>query len=147
MIQVAIVRRRLREGRTYEQFRRAWYHTTGFGTRNTMLTVLNAADPREIIVIGLTEATIEQARELITIDKAERSDHPLDDIIEPGIDRTLGVLIAEDDFSAAATLAYQPPTVNKQVVDMAELARNFAEGKKILKQLRPDIDLGNPDPA
>lgn len=48
MIQVAIVKRRLKEGKMYDDFRKAWYHTTGFGTNNQMLTVLNAANPREI---------------------------------------------------------------------------------------------------
>ncbi len=143
MIHVAIVKRRLEDGKTYEQFRRAWYHTSGFGTRNRMLTVLNAADPREIIVIGLTEATIEQAAELITIDKTERDSHPLDEIIEPGIDRTFGVLIAEDDFSAAGPTAYQPPTVNGETIDMTRLARDFEYGKRILTRLRPDITLDN----
>ena len=31
MITVAIVTRRLKEGKTYEDFRKAWYHTIGFG--------------------------------------------------------------------------------------------------------------------
>ena len=28
---VAILTRRLREGKSYDDFRKAWYHTTGFG--------------------------------------------------------------------------------------------------------------------
>ena len=56
MIVVAIVRRRLREGKTYEDFRRVWFHETGFGTDNRMFSCLNVADPREVITIALTEA-------------------------------------------------------------------------------------------
>lgn len=92
MIQIAIVKRRLSEGKTYEDFRKAWYHTIGFGTTNKMPTMLNVADPREVIVIGLTETTIEQAHDLITIDAKERKENPLNDVIEPEIGRTFGIL-------------------------------------------------------
>ena len=125
MIHVAIVRRRLKEGKTYEDFRKAWYHETGFGTKNKMLTVINGADPREVIVIGLTEADLDQVRELIAIDSRERADHSLDEIIEPEIDRIFGVLIAEDDFSATGATQYQEATVNGQVTDLTQLGRSF----------------------
>ena len=62
MIQVSIIKRTLREDKTYEDFRDAWYHSVGFGTSNRMLTMLNVANSREVIVIGLTETTLEQAR-------------------------------------------------------------------------------------
>lgn len=104
MIQVAIIRRRLKEGISYEDFRRAWYHTVGFDTANRMLSVINVADPREVIVIGLNETTVEQVRRLIAIDVQQRQANPLDDIIEPGIGRTFGILVAEDDFSAGSDL-------------------------------------------
>jgi hypothetical protein len=142
MIQVAIVKRRLKEGKTYEDFRKVWYHTTGFGTSNKMLTVINGADPREIIVIGLTEANLEQARELIAIDTKERGDHPLDGIIEPEVDRTFGVLIAEDDFSGTGAIKYQPAMVNGEITDMTEIAKSLQEGTRLLAKLRPDIQLG-----
>jgi hypothetical protein len=148
MITVAIVRRRLKPGKTYDDFRRAWYHTTGFGTKKTMLTVLNALDPREIIVIGLTEAIAEQAPGVLTIDSAERKQHPLDELIEPQIERTFGVLVAEDDFSAAGPIDYQPATVGGAPVDLAELTRDIERGRSILARIRPDIPLSQPpDPA
>jgi len=31
MMMVSIIIRRLKKGKTYEDFRKAWYHTTGFG--------------------------------------------------------------------------------------------------------------------
>lgn len=76
MIAVALLRRRLREGKTYEDFRKAWHHESGFGTSNRMLTLLNVADPREVIVIAITEADLENAGQLISIDAAERSSSP-----------------------------------------------------------------------
>jgi hypothetical protein len=136
MIQVAIIKRRLREGKTYEDFRKAWYHTVGFDTANKMLSVINVADPREIIVIGLNETTIEQVRKLIAIDIKERKANPLDEVIEPDIGRTFGILVAEDDFSAAGALEHKPPTVNGKETDMAEVEKNLEEGARILAELR-----------
>lgn len=59
----AIVTRRLREGKTYEDFRKAWFHTVGFGSQNRMFTLINIEDPREVIVIGLTESSMEEILE------------------------------------------------------------------------------------
>lgn len=57
MITVSIITRRPKERKTYEDFRKAWFHTVGFGTASTLYTVINAFDPREIIVIGLLKWT------------------------------------------------------------------------------------------
>jgi len=42
---VTIIHRRLREGKTFDDHRKAWFHTTGFGAPTTMYTVVNAFDP------------------------------------------------------------------------------------------------------
>lgn len=135
MIQVAILKRRLKDGKTYEDFRKAWYHTVGFGTGNRMLTAINVADPREIVVIGLTETSVEQVRQLIAIDAAERSANPLDDVIEPEIDRTFGILVAEDDFSSEGALEYVPPQIDGVETDLAAVDVTLAEGQRILREL------------
>jgi len=135
VITAAILRRRLREGKTYDDFRKAWYHTTGFGVANRMLTVLNAADPREVIVIGLTEASAEQARELVAIDAAEREHDPLDGVVEPQVERTFGVLIADDDFSASGPLDYRPPAVGGLATDVAAVEREIAANAALLARL------------
>ena len=59
MITVTIVTRRLREGKTYVDFRKAWYYTVGFGTATRRYSQINAMDPREIIVIGFVETNTE----------------------------------------------------------------------------------------
>ena len=141
MIQVAIVTRRLKKGKTYDDFRKAWYHTKGFGTSNKMLTILNAANPNEIIVIGLTEAGLEKIPDLIAIDSNERGSNPLDEVIEPQIERIFGVLVAEDDFSGSGSIEYKPPTVNGKVTDMNVLKSNIQQGMKLLAKFRPDIKL------
>jgi len=132
----AILKRRLREGKTYEDFRKAWYHKMGFGVANRMLTVLNAADPREIIVIGLTEITEDQVRRLISIDASERESNPLDDIIEPEIERTFGILIAEDDFSETGPLQYKPAAVNAVETDLAQVASDIERAAGLLAHLQ-----------
>jgi len=134
MIFVAILKRTLKDGKTYEDFRRAWYHKVGFGTANRMFTVLNGANPREIIVIGLTETTLELAGGLLSIDVNERQDNPLSYVIQPDIDRTFGVLISEDDFSATGAIAYKPATVNGKETDLAEVATFIREGTKLLAE-------------
>ena len=132
MIQVAIVTRRLKEGKTYEDFRQAWYHTVGFGTANRMLTMINAFDPREIIVIGLTEITLEGFRSGLEIDVKERLGHPLDDVIEPTIGRKFGLLVSEDDFSASGAIGYRPPAVGGKETGLKDFAYNLREIAKII---------------
>ncbi len=50
-----------------------------------MFTAVNAADPREIIVIGFVETTLDQFQTGLEIDVKERLTHSLDDVIEPEI--------------------------------------------------------------
>jgi hypothetical protein len=125
---VSIITRRLREGKTYEDFRKAWFHTTGFGLgqgttdeyRNRMFSLINMFDPREVIVIGFSKATPGQVEDALKIEVKFRGENPLDDVVEPGIGRTFGLLIAEDDFSAIGQIPYTPAAVQGEVTDMAE---------------------------
>ena len=132
MITVAIVTRRLKEGKTYEDFRRAWYHTVGFGTPSRLSTVINAADPREIIVIGFVETDLDKYLAGLKIDVKERLANPLDEVIEPAIGRTFGILVAEDDFSAPGALAYKPPSVGGKETDLAEVSRDLKEISRMI---------------
>lgn len=122
---VSIITRRLKSGKTYEDFRRAWYHTTGFGVAgvggkqgsNTMYSMINIFDPREVIVIGFATATPGQIEEALKIEVKFRGDNPLDDVIEPGIGRTFAALVSVDDFSATGEIPYCPPTINGKKTD------------------------------
>lgn len=135
MIQVAIVRRRLREGKSYEDFRRAWFHTVGFGTSNRMFSVLNAADPREVIVIGMNETSTDDLRRLIDVDVAERAKNPLDEVIEPSIDRTFGILVAEDDFSDSGEIEYREPKIGGVRTDLASVEADLQAWAQIARTL------------
>jgi hypothetical protein len=136
MVVVAILRRRLRQGKSHEDFRRAWYHTVGFGVANRMLTVLDAADPRQIIVIGLTETSAEEVGKLIAIDVAERENNSLDEVVEPQVERSFGVLIAEDDFSASGAVDYRPAGVNGVQTDVAKVATDIEQGAALVARLQ-----------
>jgi hypothetical protein len=142
MMSVAIVKRRLKEGKTYDDFRKAWYHTTGFGTKNKMYSLINAFDEREIIVIGFTEITGDQEEILkgLRIDVKDRLDNPLDDVIEPEIERDFGILISEDDFSAEGSIEYKNPTVDGKECDVEEVVNGLREFKQSLKQASAERD-------
>ena len=132
MIQVAILSRRLKEGKTYQDFREAWYHTVGFGTGNRMFTVINAFDTREIIVIGLTETSLDTMEAELKIDVKERLDHSLDDVIEPAIGRTFGLLVSEDDFSATGVVDYKPPAVDGKETDLEQFMSDMGRVAQML---------------
>jgi hypothetical protein len=145
MITVAIVTRRLKEGKTYEDFRKAWFHTIGFGAPSNLYTMINVNDPREITVIGFVESRLDQYREGLKIDVKERLDHSLNDIIEPEIGRTFGILVAEDDFSSMGSIAYRPASVcgketdlDQVCHDLSTLAGMIAEASVVRDRIRQE---------
>jgi hypothetical protein len=125
MILVAMVTRRLKEGKTYEDFRKAWFHTVGFGTPNKMYTAINAFDPREVVVIGLTEMEPENLAAGLRIDVEERLANPLDDVIEPEIVRKFAILVSEDDFSATGAIDYVPASIAGEATDLEQLRQDL----------------------
>jgi hypothetical protein len=131
MIVVSILTRRLREGKTYEDFRKAWYHTVGYGSPGKLYTAINAFNQREIVVIAFGEIKpgIDPMK-MIQIEVKERLDNPLDAVIEPEIRRTFGILVSEDDFSSAGKLEYKPASIDGKETDFKEIAQGLALAKK-----------------
>lgn len=135
MFAVAILRRRLREGKSYEDFRKVWFHEDGFNAPNRMFSMLNISDPREVIVISLTAVkSAEDGARLISIDQQQRGASPLDAIIEPAVDRTFAILVAEDDFSTSGTLEYQAAAIGGVPTNFAEVANALNLANSILSQ-------------
>jgi hypothetical protein len=132
---VAIITRTLREGKTFDDYRKAWYHTHGFGVPTKMLTVLNLYNPREIWSIGIMDIEdIERLPSILQIDIKERLANPLDDVVEDTIVRQFGIVASEDDFSMAGEIPVKPPTVDGEEVNVSEIeevigiaARMFSE--------------------
>lgn len=133
MTTVSILTRRLRDGKTYEDFRRAWFHTTGFGVKGKevegssarLLTFINIFDPREVIVLGFATTTLDQLRDALDIDVKVRGENPLDDVIEPAIGRTFALQVAEDDFSAVGDIPWHPAMIGGTETDMTQFHRDL----------------------
>lgn len=124
MILVAIITRKLKSGKSYADFRKAWFHTVGFGRPSKLYTMINAFDSRKITVIGFIDVgdvTDEQLLDGLRIDVKERLEHSLDEVIEPEIDRAFGILVAEDDFSSAGELGYLAPTIAGKETNLEDL--------------------------
>ena len=141
MMVISILTRRLRSGKTYEDFRKAWYHTVGFGAPCKLYSAINAFDQREIIVIALGEIGPGQDPvKILRTDVKERLDHPLDAIIEPEIGRTFGIVVAEDDFSPAGKMELKPASVNGKDTDFKEVAQGLALARKLIAQAAAERD-------
>ncbi len=141
MLVVAILTRRLKQGKTYQDFRKAWYHTVGYGTDMKMYSAINAFDPQEIIVIGIGEIKPGQdPLKILQIEVKERLDHPLEAVIEPEIDRTFGIMVAEDDFSPTGKIEYKPASLNGKETNFEEIAQGLAIAKKLIAQASQERD-------
>jgi hypothetical protein len=109
-----------------------------------MLTMLNIADPREVIVIGLTTVkSAEDGARLLAIDQQQRGASPLDEIIEPEIDRTFAILVAEDDFSGTGALQFRQATVGGTQTDFAEVDEGIRLGRSLLATYMAHGDKGD----
>lgn len=124
---VAIVTRRLKEGKKYEDFRKTWYHTVGFRTPTKMFTAINVNNPREIIVMGFVETELDKYLAGLKIDVKERLNNPLDDIIEPEIDRKFGIVVSEDDFSSEGSIDYKDASINGKETDLEKVNQELSE--------------------
>jgi hypothetical protein len=148
---VSIITRRLREGKTYEDFRKAWFHTTGFGLKggeaegsgNRMYSMINIFDPREIVVMGFDTTTLEQLEAALAIDVKYRGENPLDAVIEPAIGRKFCAMVAEDDFSAAGDIPYAPPSIGSRQTDLAEFGRNLHAIRELYAAAADNRDAAN----
>lgn len=141
MMFLATLTRKLKEGKTYEDFRRAWYHTVGFGTPARLYSAINAFDPREVIVVALGEIPRGQdPMKLLRIDVRERLEHPLETVVEPEIGRTFGIVVSEDDFSPEGRIEYKPASVGGRETDFLEVAQGLALAKKLIGQAFEERD-------
>ncbi len=52
---ISILTRRLREGKTLEDFRAAWQREGGFGLPTRVVTGQGLDDPREVVTIGFSD--------------------------------------------------------------------------------------------
>ena len=98
---ISVLTRRLREGKTYADFRAAWLPDKGFGVPTRVVSAQRADDPREIVTIGFTDLDPEQAEAFLAgVSGQEQTRHDrIDDVVEPGGTRAFYVQVADDDLS------------------------------------------------
>jgi hypothetical protein len=119
---VSILVRRLREGKTYEDFREAWLPEKGFGWPTRVVTAQRMDDPREIVTIGFSDVAQEEAEALLeqvgVAQSGEGSAEAAGDehvgevaqeqlarrgrisqVIEPEMTRAFYVQVADDDLT------------------------------------------------
>ncbi len=106
---IAVFVRRLRQGKTYEDFVEAWYPDEGFGFGGRgPITARSLSDEREILTIGFVDlpdrASLEQASERIAEQEARRHDR-LEQVVESTTLRAIYEQLDEFDFSTDETVA------------------------------------------
>jgi hypothetical protein len=103
LIVIAVLIRRLREGKTYQDFREAWLPDQGFGFPTRVVSAQRVDDDREIITIGFSELDESEAEaQLQRIGPQEQRRHErIDEVVEPEMTRRFYVQLAEDDFTDA----------------------------------------------
>jgi hypothetical protein len=110
---VSVLARRLRPGKTYEDFVAAWYPDKGFGLpgRGPYLA-RNMADEREIVAIGFidlpTREAVGEALERVGAQEAVRHER-IDAVIESTALRGIYEVVEEFDFSSDETVAAGRP--------------------------------------
>jgi hypothetical protein len=98
---VAVLRRRLREGATFEDFIQAWEADKGFGVPARVFNATSMEDPREILSIGFVDvdaSAFAGAVEGVAAQEAVRHSR-IDDVIESTVLRGFYDLRTEHDFT------------------------------------------------
>lgn len=142
---VAMVTRTLKPGKTYEDYRKTWFHTVGFGTKNIIQTIVNVSNPREIISIGYTDVSEDELKKVLNIDVTVRLASPLDDVVESTIVRHFGVMVASDDFSASGKIDYVPSSVDGKLTDYNQIVTSLEHVKREIEEASAKRDKSKKD--
>jgi hypothetical protein len=110
---IAVFVRRLRPGKTYDDFIDAWYPDKGFGFAGRgPIVARNVEDDRELLTIGFVDLPDREqlgaAMERVAAQEAVRHDR-IDDVIESTTVRGIYEVEAEFDFSTDETVARGRP--------------------------------------
>ena len=98
---VSVIVRRLREGSTFEDFRRAWYPERGFGVPSRVHERRSPRRPAEILSIGFLDVTPDDLDDLAAdIAAAEAKRHyRIEGVIESTELRALYEIVDDEDFT------------------------------------------------
>ncbi len=99
---IAVFRRRLRDGATFEEFVAAWEADTGFGVPARVFNAVSVEDPREILSVGFVDVTPDDlaatAQEVGTQEAVRHT--RIDEVIESTILHAYYDLRTEHDFTS-----------------------------------------------
>lgn len=99
---VAVFRRRLRDGTSFEDFIEAWEADKGFGVPTRVFNAVSVEDPREILSVGFVDidaAALTGAVQAVAGQEAVRHSR-IDSVIESTELRAFYDLRTEHDFTA-----------------------------------------------
>lgn len=110
---ISVLVRKLRPGRTYDEFVRAWYPDKGFGFGGRgPIIARNLEDDAEILTLGFVDlpdrSRVASALERVAAQEAARHDR-IDEVIESTSVQAIYELIDEFDFSSDETVAHRRP--------------------------------------
>ena len=110
---VSVLVRRLREGKTFDDFVGAWYPDQGFGFPGRgPIVARNLADDREIVAIGFVDlpdrGAVDEAMTRLAAQESVRHDR-IADVIESTSLRGIYEIVAEFDFSTDEAVARGRP--------------------------------------
>lgn len=99
---VAVFRRRLREGATFEDFIRAWEADRGFGVPARVFNAVSVDDPREVLSIGFVGIDANDLGSAVTrVSEQEAVRHSrIDEVVESTVLHAFYDLRAEHDLSS-----------------------------------------------
>jgi len=100
---VSVFVRRLKQGRTFEEFLAEWEADRGFGVPTRVFNAPSLDDPRDVITIGFVDISVEELEAgLASVAAQESIRHErIDTVIECTTLRRMFELRAEHDFTSA----------------------------------------------
>jgi hypothetical protein len=99
---VSVFRRRLKEGKSFDDFVEAWEADRGFDVPTRVFTAVNLEDPREVLTIGFVAVETEGLADgLAATARSEQVRHArVDEVIESTELKAMYELRAEHDFTS-----------------------------------------------
>ncbi len=101
---ISVLVRRLKEGKTYADFREAWLPDTPFGVPTRVVSAQGLEDPQDIVTIGFSDMSPEEARAFLERagPQEEIRHERIDELIDGDVTRHFYVQVADDDFTDEA---------------------------------------------
>jgi hypothetical protein len=98
---VSVFRRRLKQGKSFEDFKTAWVADQGFGVPARVFSAVSLEDPQEILTVGFVGVEPEDLAEGLeqSADQEEVRHNRIDDVVESTELRAFYAVASEHDFT------------------------------------------------